>query len=222
MAARKFGSRNMRWLALNAATRLAPSLKRRYPVYKKVIPLTEAGDVHFIEERQALPLTFEEAEYAKRFDPPLPETIERSIALVRLEDATVLGSTGAVIDESRGVLLQSRYTADRYGPGASYHDFVDMPSVRADKPQANYFSMVGEYRGHRHFFHFLFDRLPRIFYLLSRFDMGDTAIRGAHERRSPRISARSLSLLRSAASESAVRGRAGTGTLASAHALPDR
>lgn len=173
MAARKFGSRNLRWLALNAATRLAPSLKRRYPVYKTVVPLTEAGDARFVEERQALPLTFEEAEYAKRFDPPLPETIERSIALVRLENATVLGSTGAVIHESRGALLQSRYTADRYGPGASYHDFVDMPSVRADKPQANYFSMVGEYRGHRHFFHFLFDRLPRIFYLLSRFDMGD-------------------------------------------------
>jgi hypothetical protein len=174
VAARKFGSRNLRWLALKAATRLVPSLKQRYPFYEKVVPLTQAGDVRFVEEQQPLPLTPREAEYARRFDPPLPETVERAIALVRLEGATVLGSTGAVIDESRGVLFQSRYTTDRYGPGASYHDFVDMPSKRVDKPQANYFSMVGEYRGHRHFFHFLFDRLPRIFFLLSRFDLWDT------------------------------------------------
>jgi hypothetical protein len=174
VAARKFGSRNLRWLALKAATRLAPSLKRRYPVYQKVVPLTEAGEVRFVEEQQPLSLAPEEAEYARRFDPPLPDMVERSIALVRLEGATVLGSTGAVIDETDGLLFRSRYTADRYGPGASYHDFIDLPSVRADKPHANYFSMVGEYRGHRHFFHFLFDRLPRIFYLLLRFDMGDT------------------------------------------------
>lgn len=174
MAARKFGSRNFRWLVLKGATRHAPSLKQRYPVYENVVPLTEAGDVRFVEEQQMLPLTQQEAEYARRFDPRLPETAERSIALVRLEGATVLGSTGAVIDERRGVLFQSRYTEDRYGPGVSYHDFIAMASTGVDKPQANYFSMVGEYRGHRHFFHFLFDRLPRIFYLLSRFDMGDT------------------------------------------------
>lgn len=174
MAARKFGSRNIRWLSLRAATRLAPFLKQRYPLCEKIIPLTEAGKVRFVEEQQPLPLTPDEAEYAQRFDPPLPETIQRSIALVRLEGATVLGSTGAVIDESRGVLFQSRYTADRYGLGTSYHDFIAMPSTRVEKPGANYFSMVGEYRGHRHFFHFLFDRLPRILYLLSRFEMGDT------------------------------------------------
>ncbi|HEX3652068.1 MAG TPA: glycosyltransferase family 61 protein [Rhizomicrobium sp.] len=174
MASRKFGSRNLRWLALKGATRVAPSLKQRYPLYGKVVPLTETDNVRFIDEQQTLPLTPEEAEYAKRFDPRLPEMVERSIALVRLESATVLGSTGAVIHENRGVLFQSRYTADRYGSGASYHDFIDMPSATIDKPLGNYFSMVGEYRGHRHFFHFLFDRLPRIFYLLSRFDMRDT------------------------------------------------
>jgi hypothetical protein len=174
VAARKFGSRNLRWLALKGATRLAPSLKQRYPFYENVVPLTEAGEVRFIDERQPLSLTPEEAEYARRFDPPLPETVERSVALVRLGNATVLGSTGAVIDERRGVLFQSRYAADRYGPNASYHDFIAMASTRVEKPPANYFNMVGEYRGHRHFFHFLFDRLPRIFYLLSRFDMGGT------------------------------------------------
>jgi hypothetical protein len=171
VAALKFGSRSVRWLALKTATRLAPALRRRFPVYETVVPLTEAGDVTFVREAQPLLLTPNEAEYAKRFDPLLPGMVERSIALVKLSGATVLGSTGAVIDERRGVLFQSRYTTDRYGAGATYHDFVDLPSVRVDKSEANYFSMVGEYRGHRHFFHFLFDRLPRIFYLLSRFSM---------------------------------------------------
>jgi hypothetical protein len=171
VAARKFGSRSVRWLALKTATRFAPALRRRFPVYETVVPLTEAGDVTFVHEAQPLLLTPSEAEYVKRFDPPLPDMVERSIALVKLNGATVLGSTGAVIDERKRVLFQSRYIADRYGTGATYHDFVDLPSVAVAKPEANYFSMVGEYRGHRHFFHFLFDRLPRIFYLLSRFGM---------------------------------------------------
>ena len=174
MGARTFGSRNFRWQALRAATALLPPLKRRYPFYTNVVPLTEAGDVSWATEQQPLELTLEEAEFAKNFEPPLPDVVERSIALVRLTNATVLGSTGAVIDEERGVLFQSRYTADRYGAGASYHDFIDVPSARVDKPDANYFSMVGEYRGHAHFFHFLFDRLPRLHYLLSRFDTAET------------------------------------------------
>lgn len=174
MAARTFGSRNFRWHALKWATRIRPSLKRKYPFYETVTPLIEAGETRSLRETQPLTLTPREAEYANRFDPPLPDQVERSIALVRLENATVLGSTGAIIDEDRGVLLHSRYTADRYGPAATYHDFVGMPSTTLRKPEANYFSMVDEHRGHRHFFHFLFDRLPRIFYLLSRFDMADT------------------------------------------------
>jgi capsular polysaccharide biosynthesis protein len=170
----KIGSRQFRWLALKAATAIAPPLKRRYPFYERVVPLMRAGDTQVMTERQPLPLTPAEADYAKQLDQPLPDTVERSIALVRLKGATVLGSTGAVIDEERGVLYQSRYTADRYGPHATFHDFIDVPSARVAKPEANYFSMVSEYRGHRHFFHFLFDRLPRIHYLLSRFGLADT------------------------------------------------
>lgn len=174
MGARTFGSRNFRWQALRAATSLLPPLKRRYPFCADVVPLTQAGDVSWVMEQHPLELTPEEAEFAKNFDPPLPAVVARSIALVRLTNATVLGSTGAIIDEGRSVLYQSRYTADRYGAGASYHDFTDIPSVRIEKPEANYFSMVGEYRGHAHFFHFLFDRLPRLRYLLTRFETADT------------------------------------------------
>jgi len=174
LAARTFGSRNFRWHALKWATRLRPSLKNRYPFYETVVPLIDAGEAAIVRETQPLRLTPREAEYAKRFEPPLPDVVERSIALVKLRNATVLGNTGAIINEDRGLLLHSRYIVDRYGPAATYHDFTGMPSTPVRQPEANYFSMVDEYRGHRHFFHFLFDRLPRIFYLLSRFEMADT------------------------------------------------
>jgi capsular polysaccharide biosynthesis protein len=39
-------------------------------------------------------------------------------------------------------------------------------------PPANYVYFMGEHSGHAHFFHFLFDRLPRLFYLLERFSAG--------------------------------------------------
>ena len=52
MGARTFGSRNFRWQALRAATALLRPLKRRYPFYMNVVPLTEAGDVHWATEQQ--------------------------------------------------------------------------------------------------------------------------------------------------------------------------
>jgi len=173
VAIRKLSSRHLRWTAVKFFTRAFPTLKRRLPFYDRVVPLREGGETQILSERQSLALTPQEAEYAKRFEEPLPAMVERSIALVTLEGATVLGNTGAVIDEARGVLFQSRYAEARYTPGVvSYHDFLDRPSRRVDKPAANYFSMVGEDRGHRHYFHFLFDRLPRLHYLLSRFAVG--------------------------------------------------
>ena len=40
-----------------------------------------------------------------------------------------------------------------------------------EMPPANYVYFMGEHSGHAHFFHFLFDRLPRLFYLLERFSL---------------------------------------------------
>jgi capsular polysaccharide biosynthesis protein len=40
------------------------------------------------------------------------------------------------------------------------------------KPDGLYFNMMGSHRGHEHYFHFMFDRLPRLYYLLHRFDLG--------------------------------------------------
>ena len=40
------------------------------------------------------------------------------------------------------------------------------------KPDANYFNMMDLHRGYRHYYHFLLDRLPKLYYLLHRFDLG--------------------------------------------------
>lgn len=173
MAVRRLSSRYLRWTAVRLTTRAFPALKKKLPFYDHVIPLREGGETEIAGERQSISLSPEEALFAARFDKPVPPVVERSIALVRLSGATVLGNTGAVIDEARGVLFQSRYAAARYAPGvASYHDFLDRPSRLVDKPAVNYFSMVGEDRGHRHYFHFLFDRLPRLHCLLQHFAVG--------------------------------------------------
>jgi hypothetical protein len=168
VAVRKFSSRYIGWKALELATRIAPALKRAAPFYERSVPLIDAGTAQFVVERQEIALSADEQRYTAQLIDPPPPVIERSIALVRLEGATLVGTTGAIIDEAREILLTPR----GWLGFVSYHDFRATPTRRVDKPAANYISMVGEYGGHRHYFHFLFDRLPRLHYLLTRFALG--------------------------------------------------
>src|SRR5262249_44019974 len=77
-------------------------------------------------------------------------------------------STGAIVDEKREALLSARGARDY----ATYHDFRLAVSTRVEKPDANYFNMMGSHRGSEHYYHFMFDRLTRLHYLLNRFDLG--------------------------------------------------
>jgi capsular polysaccharide biosynthesis protein len=170
LAVRKFSARTARYALGRAAAKLWPSLRMRMPFFDSVVPLSEAGDAEVIKETQDIALDAAAAEFAKHLRPAdrLPKSIERSIALVRLGNASVLGNTGAIIDEQRQALLQSRD-----GSGfASHHDFRAEMTMLVRKPDANYFHMLGQHRGHRHFFHFLLERLPRLYYLLERFALG--------------------------------------------------
>jgi len=170
LAARKFSARTARYALGRAATKLVPTLLSRMPFYDDVLPLVDVGQVEFITERQDIALDAAEAEFARHLRPAdqLPKSIERSLALVRVANTTVLGNTGAIIDERRQALLQPR---DGLG-FASHNDFRAEPTTLVRKPDANYFHMVGQHRGHRHFFHFLLERLPRLHYLLERFALG--------------------------------------------------
>lgn len=174
MAAPKFSARYARWALGRAATRLVPALKARMPFYDKVVSFTDAGESETINEAHTLSLSAAEKEFAARLRPidALPARVERSIALVRLSDVSVFGNTGAIVDERRELLLQPRD-----GPGfAGYHDFRAEATVPLAKAAARYFHMLGPHRGHRHFFHFLLERLPRLYYLLGRFALGREAI----------------------------------------------
>lgn len=168
MAVRKLSGRHLGFVAGRAAARAVPAVAARMPFFDRVMPVTDAGRVEEIVETQRLSLSPEEAVFAKSLPESLPAEIARSVALVALDNITLFGNTGVVVDEKRKSLLRPR------GGRAfvTYHDFKLTPTKAVKKPAANYFNMVGSYRGHEHFFHFLFDRLPRLYYLLEKFPLG--------------------------------------------------
>jgi capsular polysaccharide biosynthesis protein len=168
MAVRKLSGRHLGFVAGRAASRAMPGVAKSMPFFNRVTFITDAGRVDEIFETQTLSLSPEEAAFAKSLPEPLPAEIQRSVALVTLDEVTLFGNTGAVVNEARESLLRPRGGRDF----VTYHDFKLMPTKRVRKEQANYFNMLGSYRGHEHFFHFLFDRLPRLYYLLEKFPLG--------------------------------------------------
>jgi len=168
MSVKRLSSRYLRWAAARAATAFFPALHARVPMYRDLLRLPEAGHAEFIEETQSLSLSPAEAEAGRRTQEGVPPAITRSIALVSLAGATVLGNTGAVIDETRQSLILPRDGRD----GASYHELRGETTARAVRKDGAYFNMLGPHRGHRHHFHFLTDYLPRMHYFLERFTQG--------------------------------------------------
>src|SRR5262249_18710198 len=136
--------------------------------YNRVIPMIEMGSHESYKEAQSLTLDAWEKDFAVRLPEMPPGRIERDVALIALDDVTLFGATGAVVDERRGAVLAMRGARDF----VTYHDFRPTPSTPVEKPRTAYFNMLGSYRGHEHFFHFLFDRLPRLHYLLAHFALG--------------------------------------------------
>ena len=139
------------------------------PFHNDVRRAVETGVVveRFGEEQDVI-LTAAEAELAKRLSNPPAAHVSRDIALVKVENVSVLGNTGKVIDERNGYLLRSRLEP----LAVEVNDFrLETTRAVAQEP-GNYVHLMGEHSGHAHFFHFLFDRLPRLFYLLERFSLG--------------------------------------------------
>jgi hypothetical protein len=168
MAVRKFSGRYAGFLVGRAAARTVPAWRARMPFFDRVLALPDAGTAEEIVETQSLTLSAEERAFATRLRDPVPETIRRQIALVALDNVTLFGNTGVIVDEAKGALLRQRGGREF----VTYHDFKAMPTTAVKKPAGNYFNMLGSYKGHEHFFHFLFDRLPKLHYLLARFALG--------------------------------------------------
>lgn len=168
MAVRKFSARHFGFALGRAATQAWPGLRARMPFYDRVAPMVEVGRCETYRETQTIELDDAEAAFAQALPAQPPKEFTRDVALVALDNVTVLGLTGAVVDEKRELLLLPRGLRDF----ATYHHFRLVPSAPVAKPAANYINMMGAARGHRHFFHFLFDRLPRLYYLLNYFALG--------------------------------------------------
>ncbi|HEX3675016.1 MAG TPA: glycosyltransferase family 61 protein [Rhizomicrobium sp.] len=165
--------RYLTWAVGRGAVKLFPPLRKFMPIYDSVTRYVDAGSAEFVEEDQSLLLSAAEQAHSARARIPIPPAIHRSVALVRLDNVSVMGATGAIIDEERQRLLTRRDGRGR----TTYHDFLAEPSTPVDHRSAaysatRYFSMVGPYRSHRHFYHFLIERLPRIRYLLETFALG--------------------------------------------------
>ena len=173
MGKSQLGSRLARFHALKIATKAAPRLKARMPFHADVRRAIDEGELveRFCEEQEVV-LTPGERELATRLPNPPVSQVSRDIALVRLENVSVLGNTGKIIDERRGQLLRLRVEP----PEVEVNDFRAETSRAVKQPPMNYIHLMGEHSGHAHFFHFLFDRLPRLFYLLERFSLGRQSV----------------------------------------------
>jgi len=165
----QLGSRLLRFKALEFASRHVPTLVRQMPFAHDVRRAIDVGTIlEQFEQEQDVLLTPPEAELAKRLPNPPAKHVSRRIALVQLQGVTVLGNTGKLMDENRRVLLRSRLEPLT----VEVNDFRAERSHPVQMPPDNYVYFMGEHSGHVHFFHFLFDRLPRLFYLLERFAFG--------------------------------------------------
>jgi Glycosyltransferase 61 len=169
MAPRRLTSRYIQFTAARTLVNIVPGLRTRMPIYDVVRPMIEAGRAEIVCETQEIALDAEGAAFAGLLPVRPPECVDRSVALITLENATLFGSTGAVVDEAREELLMPRYGARNF---VTYHDFRPVLSSVVAKPSGTYFNMMGQHRGHSHYFHFMFDRLPRLYYLLNRFGIG--------------------------------------------------
>jgi capsular polysaccharide biosynthesis protein len=167
MAVRKFSIRHVKAFVGRNLTRAFPSLRRHLTFFDTVRCMTDAGRTAILNEQQAVRIGAENQPFARTLPVAIPRQIRCSVALIELKDVTVLGPTGAIVDEKRGALLKPRGSQH-----ITHNDFRLVPTRVVHKPPANYFNMMDLHRGHRHYFHFLFDRLPNLYYLLHRFELG--------------------------------------------------
>lgn len=152
-------------------TRAFPGLHRRMPFFDTVQCMADVGRTEVFTEDQSVLMSAESRAFASQLPVGIPRRIERSIVLVELEGVSLLGSTGTIIDEDRGVVLKARGHEV-----VTHNDFWLAPSRVVHKADANYFNMMDLHCGYRHYYHFLLDRLPKLYYLLHRFDLGRAPI----------------------------------------------
>ncbi len=174
MAVRMMSVRYWRWLAGRSLVRAWPPLNRRVIFYNQVQSAESAGSAQLLESSEDLSFSDYERGLVDRLPrsvawQEIPARLERRRALIAMDGATVLGNTGAVVDETRQCLLALKGTRSF----VTYHDFRPEPLEPVNRTGQPTMTMVGSWKGHRHLFHFMFDRLPKLYYALERFGLKD-------------------------------------------------
>lgn len=178
MAVRNWSARNIRWVVARRLVRGTP-LRHAILIYDDTVSSSEAGEtIDALEER--LPTRFNGYEQAlvdrlpsKVMWQPIPAIVERDVRLLRFTNHTLLGDTGSLVDEASERLVIFRGMR----PFPTYHSFRPLPLRRVDKADGTYVNMLGSWRGHRHLYHFLMDRFPKLYYLLERFGYDNRPIK---------------------------------------------
>jgi capsular polysaccharide biosynthesis protein len=169
--ARKLRIRHAKSFIGRTLTHAFPSVHRWMPFFDTVRCMDDVGRTQVFTEDQSVLTSKANRAFASTLPVGIPRRIERSVVLVELEGVTLLGPTGTIVDEKRGVVLKPRGHEV-----VTHNDFRLVPTRVVHKPDANYFNMMDLHRGYRHYYHFLLDRLPKLYYLLHRFDLGRAPI----------------------------------------------
>ncbi|MEM8786430.1 MAG: glycosyltransferase family 61 protein [Pseudomonadota bacterium] len=178
MAIRKQSLRHRRWQAATALAGAVPWLDARMPLYSKTAPAADYAEPRIWDWHSKLALTPEEQAFADRLpaDKPLQsigDEASQRFSLYQFDGLSLLGNTGIVIDEAARQIV----TLPSMRPFANYHYMRPEPTQPVKLTGGPYFSMLHSHLGHRHYFHFLFDRLPKFHALLTKFGFGDEPVR---------------------------------------------
>lgn len=173
MAIRTTSLRHLRFQLSTALVGRLPWLRDRVLMYRDVRPADDLASAEVITLRQPIALAGRDAEFARLLPDkplqPIPAEFIEYLRLYRLEGVSLLGNTGVFADERARAVV----TFPTMRQFVNYHYLRPEPLAPVDLPPGDYFNMLSSHRGHRHFFHFLFDRLPKLLYTLDRFGYGD-------------------------------------------------
>lgn len=160
--AKPFSWKHWQWRLGQSVIARIPPLRRRLPLYRDVASAYDEAEVQGFTETLDLPRAELCGKFRAQSDFSLDPTVTRRVNLLILRNKTVLGRTGQVVDERAETVL-------RFMGGHDYvtrNDFVLSPLRAVEKPEGVHFNLLGSDRGHRHLYHFMFERLKTLYYLL--------------------------------------------------------
>jgi capsular polysaccharide biosynthesis protein len=141
------------------------------PCFERVVHARELCEPRRFHQKIRLHTNALEEVFINHLKKPIqkvPATIDRRVALMDLKDVTVMGTTGALLDEEQQTLISMHPSRTV----ATYHDFRLGFSKKVFRSGTPTLSMLGSWKGHQHYYHFLIERLPKLFYAIQHFGLG--------------------------------------------------